>query len=59
MVGGFVFSLPVSSEKKDETKGIGLINVNKRLKLLYPLKHSLSVDKIDGWYISTLGINLS
>ncbi len=51
--------LPVSSEKKDETKGIGLINVNKRLKLLYPLKHSLSVDKIDGWYISTLGINLS
>jgi len=50
---------PVSEERKDDTKGIGLTNVNKRLKLLYPLKHSLSVDKKDGWYISTLGINLS
>ena len=48
-----------SSEKKDETNGIGLTNVNKRLKLLYPLKHSLSIAQIDGWYISTLGINLS
>ncbi len=51
--------LPILGRSKEETNGIGLINVNKRLKLLYPFKHSLSVEKNDGWYISTLGINLS
>ena len=51
--------LPLSGERKEDTRGIGLTNVHKRLKLLYPLNHSLSVDKTGGWYVSTLGINLS
>ncbi len=48
----------IPDSEVDNTKGIGLLNVKKRLNLLYPGKHSLTVSKNDGWYISTLGINL-
>jgi LytS/YehU family sensor histidine kinase len=51
--------LPESSAKKDDAQGIGLANVKRRLNLLYPQKHSLGITTINGWYISTLGINLS
>ena len=43
----------------DDTHGIGLANVKRRLNLLYPRKHSLNITTVDDWYVSTLGINLS
>ncbi len=49
----------VAAREKDATSGIGLTNVKKRLNLLYPGKHSLSIAINNGGYISTLGINLS
>jgi len=38
-------SLPVSGYTKDPTGGIGLENVQKRLALLYPNKHKLSIER--------------
>lgn len=37
-----------SNVSKDGTGGIGLENVNKRLAILYPQKHSLEITKNDG-----------
>ena len=47
-----------SEDRKDGTHGIGLANVKRRLNLLYPGKYSLDIRSADGWYISTLGINI-
>jgi two-component system, LytTR family, sensor kinase len=52
------FLLP-TTVNEDDTKGIGLVNVKRRLKLLYSNKHSLDIRTQEGWYISTLVINLS
>ncbi len=49
----------VPNEEKDATSGIGLTNVRKRLNLLYPGKHSLSISRNNGWYSSTVKIDLS
>ena len=46
-------------ETKDSARGIGLVNVQKRLNLLYPGKHSLHTDNGNDWYVITLGINLT
>ncbi len=43
---------------KDKTSGIGLANVKRRLELLYPGKHKLTIDKKDGWFIIDLMITL-
>ncbi len=50
---------PQLPSSNDETKGIGLANVKRRLGLLYPKRHSLNITVIDDWYSCTLGINLA
>ena len=37
-------------EKKDESSGIGLANVKRRLELLYPNNHSLIVKESDATF---------
>lgn len=43
---------------KDKTSGIGLNNVKRRLELLYPGRHILSMDKKDGWFTIYLHLML-
>lgn len=43
---------------KDKTSGIGLVNVQRRLELLYPGKHMMKMERQDGWYIIDLKITL-
>ena len=45
-------------EVKDKTSGIGLTNVKRRLNLLYGNNHTLTIAKQDGWFITSLQINL-
>jgi two-component system LytT family sensor kinase len=42
----------------DESSGIGLENIKKRLQLLYPEKHELMIEIIDAFFIVTLEIQL-
>ena len=47
----FIKNKYVSSDTaKDKTSGIGLTNVKRRLQLLYPQRHTLSIDDNNGWY---------
>ena len=39
---------------KDKTSGIGLVNVKRRLELLYGNWHHLTINKADGWFIVSL-----
>ena len=48
-----------STETKDKTSGIGLTNVKRRLDLLYRNRHSLQIQKKDGWFIASLQITLN
>lgn len=43
---------------KDKTSGIGLANVRRRLELLYPGKHRLSINKNEGWFTIHLHLTL-
>jgi LytS/YehU family sensor histidine kinase len=45
-------------EEKDKTSGIGLINVQRRLNLLYNQSHTLQIDKKEGWFTVLLTLNL-
>lgn len=45
-------------ETKDNTSGIGLTNVKRRLNLLYGDKHKLSITKRDGWFMTSLQLKL-
>lgn len=44
---------------KDNAGGIGLANLQRRLNLLYPGRHELSIQIADGWYMATLNIDLA
>ncbi len=43
---------------KNETGGIGLINVKRRLELLYPGKHTLKISEEECWYKVYLEIKI-
>lgn len=49
---------PESSEDKDNSSGIGLKNVKRRLELLYAEKHRLEIKKEDNWFIISLFLQL-
>lgn len=49
----------LSSETKDKTSGIGLTNLERRLKLLYPNKHALTIVKNDNYFNASLKIYLN
>jgi len=39
---------------KDKTSGIGLVNVKRRLELLYYNRHHLTINKTDNWFTASL-----
>lgn len=45
-------------ETKDETSGIGLANVKRRLKLLYGNDHEMMILEKDGWFSVSLQLKL-
>lgn len=45
-------------EIRDKTSGIGLVNLERRLKLLYPHKHSLYLSKNGAYFKASLKLNL-
>jgi two-component system, LytTR family, sensor kinase len=47
-----------SAETKDKSSGIGLMNVRRRLALLYRNQHILLITKQDDWFIVSLQIAL-
>ena len=42
---------------KDKTSGIGLVNVKRRLELLYGDRHHLAINKTDDWFIVSLQLS--
>jgi two-component system, LytTR family, sensor kinase len=44
----------VRKQQKDKIGGIGLQNVQRRLVLLYPERHQLTIEEKDGWFNCTL-----
>jgi sensor histidine kinase YesM len=44
---------------KDSASGIGLNNVRRRLNLLYPQKHTLDIDSVNGIFTIYLQIDLA
>ncbi|MFT3677813.1 MAG: histidine kinase [Chitinophagaceae bacterium] len=54
----FESSNRIQQSHKDEAGGIGLANVQRRLKLIYPDKHSLQVSEANGYFTVQLHIKL-
>ncbi len=46
-----------STQTQDKNSGIGLKNVKRRLKLLYPGRHSLKIQEKESWYKVELELN--
>jgi len=46
------------NEPKDKSSGIGLVNVERRINLLYKDRHSLLINKKNGWFTVSLQLNL-
>jgi two-component system, LytTR family, sensor kinase len=47
-----------TTETKDKTSGIGLVNLERRLKLLYPHKHTLHAMKNGTYFKASLKLNM-
>jgi two-component system LytT family sensor kinase len=45
-------------EPSDDSSGIGLENVKKRLFFLYPKRHELKINSVEGWFSIDLTIQL-
>ena len=43
---------------KDKTSGIGLVNVKRRLELLYNNRHHFTINKTDNWFTASLELTL-
>ena len=61
--GQFLFSVAntvdySSNKTSDPVGGIGLRNVKRRLELLYPEKHDLSIKENEGWFMVSLSLTL-
>lgn len=48
----------INTAKKDKTGGIGLVNVKRRLSLIYPQKHELLIDQQSAIFTVDLKIDL-
>jgi len=48
----------ISNNQKDRSSGVGLINIQRRLQLIYPEKYTLNIENQDQIYQSTLIIKL-
>jgi two-component system, LytTR family, sensor kinase len=61
-IDGSMLSFDIRNKKsqlnKDESSGIGLSNVRRRLALLYPGKYSLDVEEGRDWYYCKLKLDL-
>lgn len=49
---------PETRESKDFSSGIGLKNVRRRLELLYPGNHTLTIEDSDNIFVANLTLNL-
>ena len=61
--GEFVFTVTNTVDQTDKRStdpvgGIGLINVKRRLELLYPEKHELHIVEKDGWFTIDLRLKV-
>jgi len=54
----FITKNKKSNRQKDSVGGIGLQNVERRLALLYPNQHTLTINNENGSYVCHLEINL-
>ena len=54
----FEVSNKISHAQKDHSSGVGLVNVHRRLDLIYPDKHDLLVSNNGNTYKTTLILNL-
>ncbi|TCO22499.1 histidine kinase [Pedobacter psychrotolerans] len=50
---------PEENEVKDEASGIGLVNVSRRLNLIYGDNHQLIIDKNGNWFNVSLTLKLT
>lgn len=55
----FVKNNTSTQQHKDNTKGIGVQNVKRRLEIMYPQKHSLDISSTESTYIVSLSITHS
>ncbi|TDG36759.1 histidine kinase [Pedobacter changchengzhani] len=54
----FEVSNKISHAQKDISSGVGLVNINRRLDLIYPDKHELLISNNGNTYKTTLVLNL-
>ncbi|RZK81785.1 MAG: hypothetical protein EOO92_04085 [Pedobacter sp.] len=54
----FIVSNLINHSQKDQSSGIGLVNIQRRLELIYPDQHELTVINNKNVYTTTLIINL-
>lgn len=50
---------PETAQNRDGSPGIGLKNVQRRLELLYPEAHQLSIKNENGWFEVTLSVHFN
>lgn len=54
----FEVSNKISHSQKDHSSGVGMVNIHRRLDLIYPEKHELLISNNGNTYKSTLILNL-